>query len=62
MKGQYGQFCYAAYLKSMGIKVLDHFTSSVPKLTNWTQNSRALQNQFPDLTREIVEEILLKHG
>ncbi len=62
MKGQYEQFCNAAYLKSMGIKVLDHFTSSAPELTDWIQNSTLLQINFPDMTDEILEEILLKHG
>ena len=62
MKGQYEQFCNAAYLKSMGIKVLDHFSNSAPELDDWIQNSTVLQIRFPDMTREILEEILLKHG
>lgn len=62
MKGQYEQFCNAAYLKSMGIKVLDHFTCSAPELTDWMQNSPVLQISFPDMTREILEDILVRHG
>ena len=62
MKGQYEQFCNAAYLQSMGIKVLDRFTGSAPELTDWIQNSTVLQVSFPDMTDEILEEILLKHG
>ncbi|MDP2889700.1 MAG: glycosyltransferase family protein [Bacteroidota bacterium] len=62
MKGQYEQFCNAANLKSMGIKVLDHFTRSAPELIDWMQNSTVLQFSFPDMTDEILEEILLKHG
>lgn len=62
MKGQYEQYCNAAYLKSMGIKVLDNFNGSVPELIDWTQNSTVLQIRFPDMTREILEGILLKHG
>jgi len=58
MKGQYEQYCNAAYLKSMGIKVLDHFTNSAPELTGWIQNSKPLQISFPDLTKEILENIL----
>lgn len=61
MKGQYEQFCNAAYLKSMGIKVLDHFTNSAPELKEWIQNSTALQIRFPDLTFEILQSILKKH-
>jgi uncharacterized protein (TIGR00661 family) len=61
MKKQYEQYCNAAYLKSMGIKVLDHFTNSAPELSDWVQNSEALQIRFPDLTHEILESILRKH-
>jgi len=62
MKGQYEQYCNAAYLKSIGIKVLEHFTNSAPELTKWIQNSTALQIRFPDLTHEILESILKKHS
>jgi uncharacterized protein (TIGR00661 family) len=61
MKKQYEQYCNAAYLKSMGIKVLDHFTNSAPELNDWIQNSTPLQIRFPDLTFEILETILRKH-
>jgi uncharacterized protein (TIGR00661 family) len=62
MKGQYEQYCNATYLKSMGIKVLDHFANSAPEIDDWIQNSTVLQIRFPDSTREILEEILIKHG
>lgn len=62
MKDQYEQYCNAAYLKSMGIKVLDQFTNSHHELTDWIQNSTALQIKFPDLTIEILKSILKKHG
>jgi len=61
MKKQYEQYCNAAFLKSMGIKVLDHFTNSVPELTEWIQDSEALQIRFPDLTHEILSNILNIH-
>ena len=61
MKVQYEQYCNAAYLKSMGIKVLDNFTNSSAELTDWIQNSQALHIRFPDLTFEILESILKKH-
>jgi uncharacterized protein (TIGR00661 family) len=61
MKKQYEQYCNAAYLKSMGIKVLDHFTNSAPELNDWIQNSEPLQIRFPDLTVGILETILRKH-
>jgi uncharacterized protein (TIGR00661 family) len=61
MKKQYEQYCNAAYLKTLGIKVLDHFTNSAPELSEWVQNSTALQIEFPDLTHEILDNILNKH-
>lgn len=61
MKNQYEQYCNAAFLKSMGIKVLDHFTNSAPELTDWIQNSEALQIRFPDMTRVILENIMNRH-
>jgi uncharacterized protein (TIGR00661 family) len=62
MKDQYEQYCNAAYLKSMGIKVLDHFTNSAPDLSDWIENSKPLHIDFPDLTHEILAGILKKHG
>jgi uncharacterized protein (TIGR00661 family) len=62
MKKQYEQYCNAAFLKSMGIKVLDSFSKSVPDLTEWVQNSSVLEIKFPDMTHEILEGILAKHG
>lgn len=62
MKKQYEQYCNAAYLKSMGIKVLDHFSDSAPELADWIQNSPTLEIKFPDITREILENILVSHS
>ena len=62
MKMQYEQYCNAAYLKLMGIQVLDHFSDSAPVLAAWIKNSTALQIEFPDLTREILVGILVKHA
>jgi uncharacterized protein (TIGR00661 family) len=62
MKKQYEQYCNAACLKTMGIKVLKQFTNSAPELTNWIQNSTPLQIRFPDLTFEILENIIKRHS
>lgn len=62
MKKQYEQYCNAAYLKSMGIKVLDHFSNSAPELADWIQNSPTLEIKFPDITREILENIFVNHS
>lgn len=61
MKKQYEQYCNAAYLKSMGIKVLDHFTNSSEELNEWVHHSTALQITFPDITKELLENILRTH-
>jgi uncharacterized protein (TIGR00661 family) len=61
MKKQYEQYCNAAYLKSMGIKVLDHFTNSSAELREWVRYSAALEIKFPDLTREILQSVLRQH-
>lgn len=62
MKNQYEQYCNAAYLKSMGIKVLDNFSHSASELNAWVQDSMALQVKFPDLTHEILQSILKRHN
>jgi len=46
----------------MGIKVLDSFSKSISELTDWTQNSSVIKINFPDMTHEILEGILAKHG
>lgn len=61
MKKQYEQYCNAAYLKSMGIKVLGSFSGSVPELIGWVEKASTLQINYPDLTREILELIVEKH-
>ena len=61
MTKQYEQYCNAAFLKSMGIKVLNSFSKSVSELAEWVSNGGALQINYPDLTHEILENILNKH-
>ena len=61
MKKQYEQYCNAAFLKSMGIKVLNSFSKSVPELAEWVSNGEALQINYPDLTYEILNDILNRH-
>lgn len=61
MKNQYEQYCNAAFLKSMGIKVLDSFSRSIPEIIDWVEKAPTLQINYPDLTRKILEEIVKKH-
>jgi uncharacterized protein (TIGR00661 family) len=61
MKRQYEQYCNAAFLQSMGIKVLQNFSNSSSELKDWIQDSTTLEIKFPDLTRDILQGILTKH-
>lgn len=61
MKKQYEQYCNAAFLKSMGIKVLDRFAGSAPVLAEWVKETDALHVRYPDMTTQILENILNKH-
>lgn len=62
MKKQYEQYCNAAFLQSMGIRVLTNFTNSSAQLNEWIQEPSALKIRFPELTREILENIILRHS
>ena len=42
MKNQYEQYCNAAFLKSMGVKVLKSFFGSVAELKDWAKNAPVL--------------------
>jgi len=59
MKGQYEQQCNAAALEKMGIPVikslkLKHFD----KIKNWVSSSRTIAVDYPDLTNQIITEII----
>lgn len=62
MKKQYEQYCNAAFLKSMGITVLDQLAGSVPLITNWIQNIGPMQIRFPDMTEVILSNIIARHA
>lgn len=62
MKRQYEQYCNAAFLKSMGITILDHFSDSAPVLRDWILNSEPLQIRYPDMTSVILSNIIARHA
>jgi uncharacterized protein (TIGR00661 family) len=62
MKNQYEQYCNAAFLKSMGILVLDQFTFRNSQLEEWVKSTSPLQIDYPDQTREILQQIIERHG
>ena len=61
MKKQYEQYCNAAFLKSMGIRVLDRFSTSAKVLEEWTKSEDILHVRYPDMTTQILENIVNKH-
>jgi uncharacterized protein (TIGR00661 family) len=61
MKRQYEQYCNAAFLKTLGIKVLRHFTSSIQEISHWVTDTEAIQTNYPDQTKDILEHILKTH-
>ena len=61
MKKQYEQYCNAAFLKSMGIRVLDRFSTSAKVLEEWTKSEDVLHVRYPDMTTQILENIVNKH-
>ena len=62
MKKQYEQYCNAAFLKSMGINVLNDFSDSGSAIQDWIENSEPLQIRFPDMTNVILSNIISRHG
>ena len=62
MKKQYEQYCNAAFLKSMGINVLNNFSDSGSAIQYWIENSEPLQIRFPDMTNVILSNIISRHG
>lgn len=60
MKNQYEQVCNAAFLEHMGITVLNNLSESYLILKIWLVSYQHIQVDYPDNTREILKEILLK--
>ncbi len=62
MKKQYEQYCNAAFLKSMGIRVLEKFSTSGAILSEWVKSDDVLHVKYPDITTQILEDIVSKHS
>lgn len=62
MKNQYEQYCNAAFLKSLGIKVIENFSGASTELVDWMEHVPVVQEEYPDLTHEILHEILKRHN
>jgi uncharacterized protein (TIGR00661 family) len=61
MKNQYEQACNAAFLSDMGITALSDFKKSVHEIRHWVDNGKPLIIQYPDITKEILEKIILRN-
>lgn len=62
MKGQYEQQCNAAALQEMGIEVLKSLKIKyVDKIDNWVRSSGTVSVNYPDITENIITNILKKH-
>jgi uncharacterized protein (TIGR00661 family) len=61
MKNQYEQACNAAFLSEMGITTLSDFKKSVHEIRHWVENGKPLKIQYPDITKEILEKIILRN-
>lgn len=62
MKKQYEQYCNATFLKSMGVLVLDRFSTSSEILAQWTTSEDVMHIRYPDITAQILENIIIKHS
>ncbi len=62
MKGQFEQHCNAAALHQMGIPVLKSFKKKhCEKIDEWIRSGVQLTVDFPDITAQILEELIGKH-
>ncbi|HEY5408141.1 MAG TPA: glycosyltransferase family protein [Ginsengibacter sp.] len=63
MKGQYEQQCNAAALKKMGVPVLKKLKlSNLEKIKTWIKNGDVIPVDFPDITRQVVDEIFSRNA
>jgi len=62
MKNQYEQQCNAAALQHMGVPVAKSLAAlTASKLKDWVQHAGPLRVEFPDITEQIIDEIIEKH-
>lgn len=62
MKNQYEQACNAAFVAKFGVPVLTHLNESVEKIKYWASEKNSVSIQFPDLTAQILEKIVLRNN
>lgn len=63
MKNQYEQQLNAAALKEMGVPVIKNLKPKNRDVINeWLENGRVIPVDYPDITQEIVDRVISKHG
>ncbi|MDW7694648.1 glycosyltransferase family protein [Flammeovirgaceae bacterium SG7u.111] len=62
MKNQYEQHCNAAALEQMGVPVLQSLAGVDGKIEEWLETSEGVRVNYPDITEQIIDELLQKHG
>jgi uncharacterized protein (TIGR00661 family) len=61
MKGQYEQQCNAAALEKMGVPVIKSLKEKhIDKIKNWTIAKLFIGVNYPDITEQIIDSIILK--
>jgi uncharacterized protein (TIGR00661 family) len=59
MKGQYEQQCNAASLATLGVPVLKSLKAKhLEKIKSWTRNPQDIPVSFPDITTEIIDQVI----
>jgi uncharacterized protein (TIGR00661 family) len=62
MKGQYEQSCNAAALKEMGVPVIKSLKSeNIEKIDSWIKSEIRVEVDFPDITEEIINKIIMEN-
>ena len=63
MKGQYEQQCNAAALETMGVPVIKSLKKKyLEQITDWTTGKLFIAVNYPDITQNIIDSIVQKHG
>lgn len=61
MKGQYEQQCNAAALEILGVPVIKKMKKKhIPKIKEWLENGVAPEVNYPDITSDILDQLLAK--
>ena len=62
MKNQYEQHLNAAALRRMGVPVIKNLKDKNDLIiSNWLENGKVIPVDYPDMTQQIIDEIIDKH-